>query len=160
MKSSVVKLRSDSLASMAKITRETFIIVALSTVLIGALLPSAAMSKTLNMQTIFASDTFVAQLPSALKWLSDQNRYAFIESDGEEQKILSRAVDAKNNEVLLSLQDIPGLPSDFRLTDFEWRPDNNIFVMQGVGNLVQRRPVEKTMHKIKMHGIPECQNYK
>lgn len=131
MKFSTRNFQNDISTSSINIVRQGFSITALFYLLVCSLLPSAALGKTLDMQTIFASDTLTAQLPSALRWLPGDNRYAYIEQEGEDQKIVSRAVDSKKDEILLSLQNVRNLPLDFRLTDFQWLPDSEIFLLQG-----------------------------
>ncbi|MEH6610733.1 MAG: DPP IV N-terminal domain-containing protein [Halioglobus sp.] len=88
--------------------------------------------KPLDMQTIFASDTFAARLPMAITWLPNGDSYAFIESDKNGQRIVSRAVDSGQVVTALALSDISGLPANFTLTDFQWQPERDMLLLQGM----------------------------
>lgn len=111
----------------------------LPTVMLGAVmivltLPAlhAAAGKPLDMQTIFASDTFTAQLPTAITWLSTSSTYAFIESDESGQRIVSRTADSAQTKIVLVLNDVDGLPANFTLTDFQWQSENSVLLLQGL----------------------------
>jgi dipeptidyl-peptidase-4 len=91
----------------------------------------AATAKPLDMQTIFASDTFTAQLPTAIAWLPHSNSYAFIESDGKGQRIVSRAADSAQTKIALALSDVGGFPANFTLTDFQWQPEHSVILLRG-----------------------------
>ncbi|MFT6956508.1 MAG: dipeptidyl-peptidase-4 [Halieaceae bacterium] len=92
----------------------------------------AAPGKPLDIQTIFASDTFTAQLPKSIAWLPNSNSYAFIESGEKGQRIVSRAVESGQLTTALALSDVSGLPENFTLTDFQWQPENNVILLQGL----------------------------
>lgn len=132
---SMFSLLSGGVETSCKRALQDCAAIALCCALVGMLVPataaSAAEGKSLDMQTIFASDIFTAKLPSALRWLPGDNRYAYIETDGKGTHIVSRAVDARRSEIALSLEKVRGLPLDFRLTGFQWLPDTNIFLLQG-----------------------------
>lgn len=94
----------------------------------------AAGDKQLDLQTIFASDTFSAQLPQALQWLPSGNHYAFIENEDTTHRIVSRDVTSNQATTLLSLSNIKGLPTDFTLTDFRSQPQRSQFLLRGVSS--------------------------
>ncbi|RBP53565.1 S9 family peptidase [Arenicella xantha] len=110
---------------------QRLILIAAFTVSIVIPVAHAANGKALDLPTIFASDEFASQLPTALKWLPSGDQYAFLEQDENGQRIVKRSVGSEQLATALTLNDISGLPSDFRLTDFYWQPANELFLLQG-----------------------------
>ncbi len=92
----------------------------------------AAGGKPLDLETIFASDSFHSRLPAALKWLPDGTGYAFVE-DGQRivYRKLEGSVASSQGKIALDLKDLQGLPADFVLSDFQWHPDQEIFLLGG-----------------------------
>jgi dipeptidyl-peptidase-4 len=90
-------------------------------------LPAAAEEKPLDLQTIFASDTFSPQLPRALQWLPGEDRYAQLQSakDGDVIVIFDPSGEEAQR---LSLS---GLPADFEVTDFRFHPESGSVLLQG-----------------------------
>ncbi len=133
MKFSLAGVRGEVLGFPCSPKLYRFSIAMLGAALIIVTPPSlqAATGKPLDMQTIFASDTFTARLPAALKWQPDGKSYAFIESDKKGQRIVSRAVDSEQAKTAFALKDVRGLPVGFTLTDFQWRPENSILLLRG-----------------------------
>ncbi|KGE04360.1 Dipeptidyl peptidase IV [Pseudohaliea rubra DSM 19751] len=86
--------------------------------------------KPLNLETIFASDTFTARLPAALQWLPAGGGYARLGETGGGQVIVRRDP-VTGEESILPLGDIPGLPADFRVSDFQWHPGSGFLLLKG-----------------------------
>jgi dipeptidyl-peptidase-4 len=105
-----------------------------SLLLVSTTVPAKATSpggKPLDLDTIFDSATFRAQLPRALQWLPGGDSYAYVEAEPSGEAIVRRsAVDAS----LLSTVDmssIAGLPDEFTLSDFRWHPQSGAVLLRG-----------------------------
>jgi dipeptidyl-peptidase-4 len=101
--------------------------------LLAALLPAETIAgerRALTLATIFDSDTFTADMPQALQWLHDGGHYAYLDSDGDGQR-LRAFTNSGEPAHTLRVADCPGLPADFRVSDFRWRPALGVALLQG-----------------------------
>jgi len=92
---------------------------------------AAAGGKALDLATIFSSDTFDARLPAALKWLPTDARYAYLDSGADTGPVLVSRDVVTGRERSLSLVAVPGLPSDFRVTDYQWHAGRDVLLLRG-----------------------------
>ena len=79
-------------------------------------------ARSLDLPGIFASDTFAADMPVAIKWLSSGTHYAQLAEGMNGQRIERRTVAGEVAEII-ELSAIAGLPADFKASDYEWQPD-------------------------------------
>lgn len=90
----------------------------------------AGPDSSLTLEKIFASDTFRAEMPQALQWLSSGRHYAQLESGPGGQAITAYNLSG-DPDLSLTLNNVRGLPRDFRVTDFQWRPESDVALLQG-----------------------------
>lgn len=95
-------------------------------------LPTAAdeAGRSLDLPTIFAGDTFAANMPAAIKWLPSGAHYALLLQGKKGQQLERRTVAGDVIEVI-ELSAVAGLSAGFRVSDFEWQPDAGIVLLKG-----------------------------
>ncbi len=86
--------------------------------------------QTLDLETIFASDTFSPQLPKALHWLPVGDEFSHLRQSGSDQLLVRRTTDGSEVETI-NLSRLRGLPKEFRVSDYRWNPEAEVLLLQG-----------------------------